>query len=77
MDPKQAVHVPAWCHPVQCGTALLRIRTQPCTAVEQGSELFKQEQDLKMSLTQGACLVKTGRKKSQDITQGGSGNDKT
>lgn len=64
MDPKQAVHTSAWCHPVQSGTALLGIRTQPCTAVEQGSEPFKQEQEL-MSLTQGTSLMETGRKKTK------------
>lgn len=55
----------AWCHPVRSGTALPRIRTQPCAATEPGSELFKQEQELKMSLTQGACLMETGRKKTK------------
>lgn len=45
-------------------TALLGIRTQPCTAVEQGSEPFKQEQEL-MSLTQGTSLMETGRKKTK------------
>lgn len=64
MDPKQAVHVSAWCYPMQ-SAALLRIRTQPCAAVEQGSELFKQEQELKVPLTQGACHMETGRKKNR------------
>lgn len=64
MDPKQAVHVSAWCYPMQ-SAALLRIRTQPCAAVEQGSELFKQEQELKVPLTQGACHMETGRKKTR------------
>lgn len=52
-------------------------KDQPCSAVKQGSELFKKDQDLKMSLTLGACLMKTCRKKKQDITQGGSENDRT
>lgn len=64
MDPKQAVHVSAWCYPMQ-SAALLRIRTQPYAAVEQGSELFKQEQELKVPLTQGACHMETGRKKTR------------
>lgn len=64
MDPKQAVHVSAWCYPMQ-SAALLRIRTQPCAAVEQGSELFKQEQELKVPLTQRACHMETGRKKTR------------
>ena len=61
--------VSAWCYPTQSGTASLRMRTHPFAplrlphvAVGWRSKLFEQEQELKMSLMQGAWPLEKGRK---------------
>lgn len=59
-----AVRTSAWWCPVPSGTASSRVRTEDPSpsspaAMEQGSKLFKQERELKLSLAQG---MKTGRK---------------